>query len=192
MFQQARRVMGVDPGLAEMGAVVLEQVGFQKPLVLAAKLIKTEKAKKKERSHLRVSADDQRRYSEMWAALSELADTYQVVGVGVEIYDAWKMTANAVKVACVYGMVTGFGFARGIVVSPWRPQDLKRVIAGKLSASKEEVQDALAEKVVGLNDRLLDFAKGYHEHLADAAGHAYLTLGAMREFQKMIGVPQCP
>lgn len=183
------RMMGVDPGLASMGVVVLEQRAQEIPLVLAATLVRTQKATKKERTHLRVSADDKRRYSEIWRVLWETAEQFNIHGVGVETYDTFvRQSAAAMKCAAVYGMVMGFSFARNIVAFPFRPGDLKKGVTGKLNSSKEDVRAALAGKVINLESFLQKIPEGELEHVGDAAGHALLALREMHEMRKMLGV----
>lgn len=167
---------------------MVEAKGESQARIVALRLIKTEKAPKKDRSGLRVSTDDQRRYQEIWAGLREVADEYRPNGIGLETYDAYmRQSAASAKCSVVFGLAIGFGHSSGLVIHPFRPMDLKARIAHCKSASKEDVEKALYGQIEGLESLLPDYPKGQHEHLADAAGHALMALQDMRELRKRMG-----
>jgi Holliday junction resolvasome RuvABC endonuclease subunit len=183
------RVMGVDPGFASCGVVVLEQREGQVKALLGT-VLRTKKADKKVLRDLRVSADDQRRMRTFWAGLQSAAVAGLPQALAVETYapQPGRNGGNAWKAAMVYGMVQGFGLANGLQVLPFLPSDLKRAFANRASASKQAVADVVLEQVPGLKAFLKGLPEGQHEHLTDAAGHALLGLREMAEMRRMMGL----
>jgi len=191
-------VMGVDPGLGMTGVAVLRQVQGKKPTVMELAVVATEKAEKKARHNLRVATDDKRRFTEIWGKLSGIAEKYPLDAIAVEVYSPWQRKckgkaagggfATAWKTATVYGLGLGFGFSRGLLVFPFLPMDLKKGIVGKKGASKEDVKQALFEKVAFLGEHLNTLAKSKHEHVTDAVAHAYLGICEMHTMRQMLGV----
>jgi Holliday junction resolvasome RuvABC endonuclease subunit len=175
------RVMGIDPGFRSLGIAILEQIQGQMPKVLSLRVIETEKKSgKKALVATRVSTDDQRRLSEIWEALEEeVADPERrPFAVGVEAYRpfAGRGGGNAWKSAVAYGFVSSWARARGWPLFVFLPEDLKIAFTRSRSASKEEVAEAMCLKVSGLREKLERLPEVKREHVADAAGHAYLVL----------------
>ncbi len=183
------RVMGVDPGFASLGVVVLEQRQGQIQ-ALAATVLRTKKASKKVLRDLRVSADDQRRLRAFWDGLEGIAVAHAPQALAVETYapQPGRGGGNAWKAAVVYGLVQGLGLSHGLQVLPFLPGDLKRVFTSRASASKQAVGDVVLGQVVGLAAFLDKLPAGQHEHLTDAAGHALLGLREMVEMRRLMGV----
>jgi Holliday junction resolvasome RuvABC endonuclease subunit len=186
---QALRVMGVDPGFASCGVVVLEQREGQVK-ALAANVLRTKKASKKALRDLRVSADDQRRLRAFWEGLQGIAAVHAPQALAVETYapQPGRTGGNGWKAAVVYGLVQGLGLSQGLQVLPFLPADLKRVFTNSTSASKEAVADVVLTQVTGLAAFLDRLPAGQHEHVTDAAGHALLGLREMVEMRRMMGV----
>ena len=185
----ALRVMGVDPGFASLGVVVLEQRQGQIQ-ALAANVLRTKKASKKVLRDLRISADDQRRLRSFWDGLQGIAALHSPQALAVETYapQPGRGGGNAWKAAVVYGLVQGLGLAQGLQVLPFVPSDLKRVFTRSASASKQAVADVVLGQVTGLAAFLDQLPAGQHEHVTDAAGHALLGLREMAEMRRMMGV----
>ncbi len=173
------RVMGVDPGLTKMGLVVLEMAsGMEKPRLVTIRMVETPgtPAKDRKRLKMRVSHDDQRRMKLQWEALKEEAEG--VVAIGVETYapqvgltgkNAWK-TAWSFQLACC------FAWTLGITPNPQRPDDLKRALLGTNKGGKVQIVGAAMDRIEGLGEALDGYSPTTWEHLADAAGHAYLAI----------------
>ena len=183
-------VMGVDPGFGTLGVVVLEKASPEiQPKVLVAKIIETKKADKKLRTNLRVTTDDQRRYKEVWGALCDLYDEYKPYAVGLEAYRVFEgRGGNAWKTAVVFGGIIFWAHTLKLYVAPFLPTDLKKFFCNKTSASKKEVEEKLCFLVQGLKEALEDIPKTKREHVADAAGHAYLILEEVEQHRKMLGI----
>lgn len=189
-------VIGIDPGFASLGAVVIYRPPGELPRVVRSELIETQKAPKKNRSSLRVSHDDLRRYSEIYGKASKLVQNHQVVAMGIEVYQpgfqgsggARRGGGAASKTMAVYGMLLGLGFAHRLFVSAGNPADVKRRFAGRVKASKEEVIERMRGVVVGIGDFLDEVPKTKREHLADAAAHAVLALEELDEARIRLGL----
>jgi len=191
-------VMGVDPGLGMTGVAVLKQFRGHKPVVVYLGVVATEKEPKKSRRNLRVTTDDKRRFTEIWGKMSEVANAHAPQALAVEVYSPWQGAykgkeggggfKSAWKTATVYGLCLGFGFARGLLVFPFLPMDIKRGIVGAKGASKEDVFRELLGKVEGLGPCLASIPKSKQEHVTDAAAHAYLGLCEMHIMREELGV----
>jgi Holliday junction resolvasome RuvABC endonuclease subunit len=182
------RVLAVDPGFASMGVAILEKMGPEIQ-ALAVRPLRTEKSDQKMMRNLRVADDDERRYRELWSGLSELTRQFKPHVIAMENYTPFKAVGSGAWKTCrVCGLVMGFALSRDLTYLSFNPQDLKRRIAGQLSASKEDVQAALVQKVVGLDALIQKYPKGMHEHLADAAGHAYLAFAEIQKLRQLMCV----
>lgn len=172
------RVLGIDAGWANTGGVVIDGTGYTRPVYVAGQCIRTKVDKT---SQDRVSVEDARRLSEVWAGFEAL---YRIAGhldaVAAEAYSIFanKQGGNAWKTTYVWATAHSFAMAKGIPFFVFLPLDLKRAFSlQNKEVSKEQVQGALCRRVDGLGEFLEDYRpRSAHEHLADAAGHAYLGL----------------
>jgi len=187
--QSSLTVLGIDPGWASTGVAVLRKYADQSVECLHAGVIRTEKSSKKDLRSLRVSADDTRRMKELHVGLAGIADAFDIQVLAYEVYSPYgKQGGNAWKASRAEGGVQIFGLERGMVVLPFLPQDLKRAFCGKVSASKDDVIEAMSKKVKSLEAMLLQLPKTMREHAADAAGHAYLAFEEMYRMRAMMGL----
>lgn len=184
------RVMGIDPGWAKMGIVILEQTLGGPIVCKTAIFAQTKKDKDLKKKHLRVSADDSRRLKEIWEAMDNAAaGVGGINGIAAEVYAPFKAQGgNSWKSAMAYALVHGYGMAKNIIVQPFIPQDLKRAFGLTLSASKDEIGCAVQTRVHGLTVALEKYAEGNHEHVTDAAGHAFLGLLEIYKLRQQMGV----
>lgn len=185
-------IFGVDPGFAGQGIAVLEQAEPKGKIgVVFASSTKTEKRANKRKRDLRVSADDQRRFKELWESLEEAAAKCEeriINAMCIEVYSPYKeATSAAAKAGAAYGGATFWGLSQGMVIIPAVPQDIKRGVCGKLSASKLAVQQRIVELIPEMAEWLAGVNKTQREHMADAAAHAYVGLNEMWELRKMLG-----
>lgn len=149
------------------------------PRVVAAATVKTAK----QRRAARVCDDDVRRMHILWQNIIQYLDEYKPDVVGVETYTVYKPSqgghagkGTGWKALYAYSMTAALGFERSIPVRPYSPTDLKRRVASNTGASKIEVERALQQRVVGLEDALASIPPSQHEHASDAIGHALLAL----------------
>lgn len=194
-------VTGVDPGFASNGIAVLKKFPGVLPTVVLGRIIETKKAEKKARSHLRVSADDLRRYTECHAGMENIYRQFNPHAMGIEVYqpgfksrkkggeEQFKgSTAGQVKSLAVYGGFVFWALTHGMFVAPFLPSDVKKRFCGKVAASKEEVIHEMCKLVIGLRELLESVPKTKREHIADAAGCAFLVLEEIDKMKIMLGV----
>jgi len=188
-------VMGVDPGFSALGVVILERTNLgAKPKLIHAKVIETKKPKKKARTNLRVTNDDERRYREIWAKLDETYGEFDPYAVGVEGFRVYQ--GSGAKTMAVYGGVLFWAYTRNMYPAVFLPSDLKKRFAGKQSASKFAVEEEMYPLIDGFKATILGrdakgkslFPKTKREHIADAAGHAFLMLEEIDRTRQMLGL----
>lgn len=195
---EARQViLGVDPGFASTGMVILEREMPGAPIkALWVETIKTKPTPKeiKNAQGIRATNDDQRRYREVVKGLSRIHAQFEPYIMGVEAYVLNPFQKKGVglniggKTMAVYGSVLGWGETVGLFVAAYLPADLKMRFCANKSASKTQVRRALYKQVVGLQELIEAKAKGEHEHLGDAAGHAVLALEETDQMRQMLGL----
>ena len=182
-------VLGIDPGFASLGVARLALIDCT-AVAQAVRVIKTRKASQKERRVLRTSADDVRRARLLWDGITDIAR--DIDAVAYEVYTPFqkgkRRTSNGTKVALTCGLALGFGFAAGVPVIPVLPTDIKREIAGQISASKERVRELLVHRIPGLGDQLEALPRGQREHASDAVGVAVVALVEASRWRKVSGV----
>jgi len=136
-----------------------------------------------------VTADDSRRMREIWNGLADLAVKWAPQALAFEVYSPYRAQGGtAWKAARIEGAVQMFGLERQMLVLPFLPQDLKRGFCGRASASKEAVLEALCSKVENLEQMVQTFPRTQREHVADAAGHAYLAFEEVFRMRAMLGL----
>ena len=126
---------------------------------------------------------------EIWTGFSRIYDLFSPQALAYEVYTPYRAQGgSAWKAARVEGAVQFFGLDRDMIVLPFLPQDLKRGICGNVSASKQDVIDAISSKVPNLGPMIEELPKTIREHAADAAGHAYLAFEEIKQVRKMMGL----
>lgn len=178
------RALGVDPGLAHMGVAVVETVEGELPRVLDAYVVGTKKTTSKSR---KVVDDDIDRMNLLWLNLHESAHEFQPNCVGIETYTVFKPGQGGQgkgagwKALYAFAMAAAIGFEHKIDVFSFRPSDMKRQITGVVTASKDDVEDAVRAKVQNLDEFLSLIPSNNREHAADAVGHALCALTRMQK-----------
>jgi crossover junction endodeoxyribonuclease RuvC len=177
-------VLGLDPGFASTGYCLLQRDrGDVQPLAMG--VIETKKRSKKQIRDLRVSADDYRRLREIYFELQRIMHEYKPVAVAYEIYQPFTgahMRAATWKVGRVEGVIVSVGLQHQALVLPYLTIDLKKGIAVQKSASKAQIEQAMVDLVPELKQKFEAVPKTKREHVADAAGYAFL---AFEELDKM-------
>lgn len=160
------------------------------PIIRELEVITTDKQIKKARVNLRVTNDDLRRYSVIWKRIEEIYNQYKPTILGLEAYRVMTGAGggSSWKAAVVYGEVLGFGFSKGMYVSPSLPTDIKKRFCGVQSASKLDVEIALEKQVIGLEQALEAIPVSKREHTVDAACHAILALEEVCSISDLPGV----
>lgn len=183
-------LLGLDPGFASTGYCLLQRHG-EHVLPLAVGVIETAKTPKKQMRDLRVTADDFRRVKEIYYALQKLMHDFRPVAIAYEVYQPFvgvQMRTGAWKTARVEGLITSMGLQHEAIVLPYLTGDLKRGIAVQKSATKVQVENAICDLVPELRPKFAAIAKTKREHVADAAGYAFLAFEELRRMAKALGV----
>lgn len=141
------RSLNIDPGFAHMGWSVTKLPKSGNPndvKLLAMGVIETKASDKKQRV---LSADDSfRRAREIASALHLLIENWKPKVVCFEAASFPRNSSTAAKLGMGYGVIAAVielvSERRGLPAISVSPQDLKRAVCGKASASKVEVTDA--------------------------------------------------
>jgi Holliday junction resolvasome RuvABC endonuclease subunit len=183
LVHEPPRILGIDPGFASLGLAVL-----QGERLLACEVLATEKAKAK-RADLRVSVDDSRRLGEICEAVTAVLERHHVDAVAIEVFTMvpGKMAGGASKTAMAYGALYALARARGCLWLPLVPDDLKRGLCGRRSASKAEVQTAVCDLTFGARAALDAMPKTKREHAADAIAAAIVGRTEVKRLGRALG-----
>lgn len=182
-------VVGIDPGFAKVGIGVVAREVAGRIVCLDAKLLVTKKGVGKRIRDFRVSDDDLRRLSEIYGGILAMIEHHQPAALAYEVYSPYgKQGGNAWKVGRIEGVIASLGLATEVMTFPFVPQDLKRRVAGKLSASKIDVAEQIGVKVVGAKEAIDSYAKSNREHIADAIGIAYLGLLEVESLRSVLRI----
>ena len=172
--------LGLDPGVASFGWGVVDVANVTVPLgdelgVLELGVIRTKKGKGK----ILVRDDDHRRMGEISRALLDVTRRYRPDVICAEAFSmggggaAHRVQISTVaKMGRVWGLVDMLCELYGVALLQTRPQDIKKRLTGRQSATKLDVQEALDERLEGqLAQHLAAIrAKTQHEHPVDAIG----------------------
>lgn len=173
-------VMGMDPGFSSFGwAVVGMEPGVATRrfngglhdipglLTKTCGVIRTKKSAKK--LNTKATSDNVERSRFIARELGALLDRWRPVAVCAESFSPPRSSSVAAKVALAWGVLVCLCEARDIPIVLLSPQEVKKDLAGKRDASKEEVAQALRGLCL-LDDavHLAGIPKGEHEHPIDA------------------------
>jgi len=189
------RVLGLDPGFANVGFVRLRldavRTGLRvewQPVVEDAGLLWTEKSDKKRKV---LAADDNtRRAREMTRALTTLLLDPTTGQVGVQAICAEAMSyprnaSSSAKIALTWGVIIALAETHGLPIVQASPQEVKLALCGRKDASKDDIRAAselrfgadLAGKMHDQHGAKLG-AKADLAHPFDAIASAYACLNS--------------
>lgn len=161
--------LAVDPAFRNFGWVLQDEDS-----IYAAGVIRTEKDKDKKTL---ISEDNVRCALHISNRLEEIAirhtrdHGYQARLVHAESQVGSKSSKAAQLQGMAWGVICG-KFSNGWTIHQMQPQTVKKIICGKRTASKEEVEDAICLRYPGLRELALAAvgrAKSKAEHIYDAA-----------------------
>lgn len=162
------RVLGVDPGLANMGLAVVSLEGSSESVV-HVEVITTEKSSKK--TDVRQSSDLVRRGRLISAGVASVVSAYCPVVIAVEAMSFPRNASSAAKTALSWGVLCFVSETYNIPMVQASPQEIKKVLCGTAKASKKEVQESLERRYSGaFLSFLARYPKVRHEHGFDAVG----------------------
>jgi len=163
------RVLGCDPGLASFGVAIIELDAVSERL-LSAGVVRTKPSAKK---HKVLASDDTlRRAKEIYRKLDELVRGYNVRAIAAESMSYPRignqmMVKQIQQLGVAWGILAGLSCAHGLAVVQCSPQALKKALCDTSTASKVDVQLAIASRFGCVFDGM---NKGDLEHAADAIG----------------------
>lgn len=170
------RVIGLDCGLASFGFAVI-QLEPDVTHVLDLGAIKTKPSAKKEKTF--ASDDTLRRAQEIHHRVDGLIERFDVKAIAAESMSFPRIGKQVMVKACqqlgvAWGIIAAIASSRSLPVVQLSPQALKKAVAGSTTASKEQVQEALAARYGA--DLFAELNKGDVEHAADALGSVVACL----------------
>ena len=176
-------VLGLDPGLAKMGVVLIELTTDQVILRKAA-VIRTEKSDKKVK--VLATEDNLRRSCEIYRTLKTFASVgNRYAQVICTESMSWPRSAGAAaKVALAWGTVAALAVELDVPVVQVSPMELKNRITGVKTATKRQVEGILRARfgadvaATGIDRHYRDggVASTLQEHIWDAAGAVIASL----------------
>lgn len=172
-------LVGIDPGLARVGMALVHHNGTRN--LLGVDLVETDKESGSRK--IAVSADDNRRFHEIHerveAFLSQVPRGEKVL-VAIEGFAYMPGSGrNLLKTAQAVGVIKGAVYAAGKMPWEFQPGEIKRVLLGAKSGSKQQVHLVLQDRYPNLSEKLKPYAKGKWEHITDAVA---LTECAFEEY----------
>jgi Holliday junction resolvasome RuvABC endonuclease subunit len=172
-------LVGIDPGLAMVGMALVHHNGTRH--LMGVDLIETDREAASRK--IAVSADDNRRFHEIH---SRVVAFLQQVPSGEKALIAMEGFAympgagrNLLKTAQAVGVIKGAVYAAGKIPWEFQPGEIKRVLLGAKSGSKQQVHTVLKDRYPTLEEKLKPYAKGKWEHITDALA---LTECAFEEY----------
>jgi len=159
------RVLGIDPGFASLGWALVD-IGAGQEFPYKMGVFRTQASVKKRK--VLATEDNMRRAQEIAGFLQEL-----IAGEGVKVLCTESMSwprnaSSAAKVALCWGVMASICVRLGMPVVQSTPQQIKKVMCGKRTASKEEVIAALQARYSGLENIVEGVPSSQLEHPYDA------------------------
>lgn len=163
------KILGIDPGFANVGLFGLALSG---PHVVAelAQVITTKKSPKKR--GLRQYDDETRRLVEIEDQFTQVLDTFKPDIVSAERFASLRSAATTRVIALAFGAMHALARARQLPFLIHEPEEIKWHLCQDRKASKIAVGKAIMSKFPGFKGWP---SSGKAEHIADAAGAAILA-----------------
>lgn len=167
------RVLGVDPGFASLGYAVVDLDDVSEtPLCMG--VVETKKNNRKQK--VLACEDNFVRAQELIRQVHALVTSYDVKAICAEAMSFPRNASTAAKMALAWGAMAALCDYESMPMVQATPQQIKKVVASKRTASKTDIQDALVNRYPEV-DRMLDnLAKTKREHAADALGAVVAAL----------------
>lgn len=171
------RILGVDPGFAACGVAILEYHPQTQPLPLVTQVavLRTEKSGKKRQ--ILASDDNVERARLLVRLMLPYLDAVDVIAA--ESMSFARHASASHKVGITWGVIAALAETKGMAIVQASPQDVKKKISGERTASKGDVQLAVAGSAsftVGATATLRDMGLGIREHAYDAIASGLAVL----------------
>ncbi len=132
-------ILGIDPGIADMGYGVIETGPGGKDRCLVYGSLKTP-----------AGMDGGKRLVMLAKGIEQLLDKWKPAGVGIEKLFFSKNVRTAMQVAEARGVIRACLAARGLSVREFSPQEVKLAVCGYGAAEKLQVQE-MVKKLLKLS-----------------------------------------
>jgi crossover junction endodeoxyribonuclease RuvC len=166
------KLLGIDPGFASLGWALVELLP-ETERVIQMGVIRTAKSTKKR--SVRASDDNLRRIGELTQSLEPMVYTPGAIAVCAESQSWPRNAGSSAKVGMAWGVLGALAAIRGVPIFQASPQEVKKAVTGKKTASKLEVQIALEVRYGPLK---WPPQKTLREHAADALASVVACLDA--------------
>ncbi len=154
-------LLGFDVGFSSIGIARLGIVA-QGLTFVDAEVVQTKKSGKKR--EVRAADDNMRRVAEIAMKLDRWVKD-DIVAICCES-QSWPIQKQVcIKIAFTWGVIGTLACLRGIPILQSSPQEVKDLLVGNKSASKDDIIKAIRKKFPTVP---WPKAKGLHEHMADA------------------------
>ena len=167
-------ILGIDPGFASVGYAISDIGDNVKPLKLG--IIRT----KKDSNAEYVSEDNVRRTKEIVVALKKIIEDLKKIDcnaskIVVESMSYPRNASNAAKMSLCWGALVAVSVQENMELIQITPQNIKKLVTGKRTAKKEEVQESLKNifKDSDFSALTEDINMSQEEHPYDALGACY-------------------
>lgn len=157
MEAEHKHLFGNDPGFASFGLVVYDLTIDE---FVDGGVLRT----KKDGGKVKATEDNLRRARELHGELVASAEPYNVVAICAEAMSYARHASASHKIGIAWGVVASLG----VPVIQQSPQAIKKHVCGKISATKEQVRQAMLAKHPELA-RFEPKQKTLFEHYYDAA-----------------------
>lgn len=167
-------IVGLDPGFASLGFAVLA-LDPPRPRVVAFGCFTTSATAKKQK--VLAVEDNVRRTLSIARFLRGLAThSPRTVAIAAEAMSFPRSSSVAAKVALTWGAIASLSEAANIPILQASPQQVKLAVCGVKTATKEEVQAAVARLYPEIVPMRTALTRGVWEHPHDALACAHLIL----------------
>lgn len=172
-------IFGIDPGLANLGlAVATVEFTPKKKKPKVSKVIELEVITTKSDEKRGKLADDFERAMEISRKLGLHMSVYKPVIVCMEEFSLVRSSRTSSQTAMVYGVIADIVVLEKVPIIQLQAQGMKKVLAGKKTASKKEVQAALDGKIKNIP---WPKTQAEREHTGDALGAIVASLPKIKE-----------
>lgn len=168
------RVLGVDPGFANIGVCLMLFTPAHEPELLELSLIETKKDSRKK--NIREKSDDMRRLGEIRDEFHSISKHWDYDVVAFEEMPGAVLSKGVIrKIASAWGACWALlTRKRGVLSFEYSFADIKRVVTGRKQATKAEIIGALGQRFPELLE--LEIPDKKREHPADAIAVALLAM----------------
>ncbi len=161
-------LVGIDLSLSNCGIVTIVRRDDGNLVAVAATLIKTAKAAKKE--NLYAAVDDIQRAALLYNGIMAELRASRPVLVAVEAPSGSKSAAVAKAGGIAKGVISSIREALPEIPFLWLHENqIKQALLGRHKVSKAEIAEVVLARIPDLEDCMTGIAQGKREHITDAA-----------------------